>query len=159
MYGSNHTGAWQQQQQCGHCSVLLLMVVHGAVHVLLQGPDSSTSSSIALPDMSAWVAANAGLTWDCRLGVDVAAAVRAAAKQQLGLTVSVGVAPNKLLAKLASRAAKPDGVHVVAGVAAVQQLLADTPVDRLPGGRLTCQLPGCGWLLNAAPELACLGSS
>jgi nucleotidyltransferase/DNA polymerase involved in DNA repair len=64
----------------------------------------------------------------------LAQAIRQATATQLGLTVSVGVAPNKLLAKLASRLAKPDGVHVVAGQQAVQQLLATTPVERLPGG-------------------------
>lgn len=47
--------------------------------------------------------------------------------------VSVGVASNKLLAKLASRAAKPDGMLVLDSTAAVQRLLQRTPVDKLPG--------------------------
>lgn len=64
----------------------------------------------------------------------LAESIRAVVKQSLGLTVSVGVAPNRLLAKLASRAAKPDGVWAVDSVGAVQQLLRETSVDRLPGG-------------------------
>jgi DNA polymerase-4 len=83
--------------------------------------------------MRTWVSRHSSTSWDLSLGSEVAAAVRAAAKQQLGLTVSLGVAPNKLLAKLASRAAKPDGVAVVGRVEAVQALLAATPVERLPG--------------------------
>lgn len=85
--------------------------------------------------MQSWVAANTTLSWDLSAGAAVAAAVRAAVHQQLGLTVSVGVASNKLLAKLGSRQAKPDGVVVIDNVVKVQQLLKDTPVNRIPGVR------------------------
>ena len=36
-----------------------------------------------------------------------------AAEEQLQLTVSIGCARNKLLAKLSSQAAKPNGLHAV----------------------------------------------
>lgn len=45
----------------------------------------------------------------------------------------MGLAANKLLAKLASRAAKPDGLRVLLDGGEVAALLADTPVARLPG--------------------------
>lgn len=56
---------------------------------------------------------------------------------QLSLTASVGVAHNKTLAKLASAAAKPDGLHVAISPADVQALLQRTPAKRLPqaGGK------------------------
>jgi DNA polymerase IV len=44
---------------------------------------------------------------------DIAAKVRTAVRGELSLVCSVGVAPNKLLAKLASEDAKPDGLVVV----------------------------------------------
>ena len=45
--------------------------------------------------------------------VEVAAEIRARARDELGLPVSVGIARTRLLAKLASRRAKPDGLLVI----------------------------------------------
>ena len=68
------------------------------------------------------------------------ARVRAFVEERTGLKVSVGCGPNKLLAKLASSAAKGSeaGVLVVDGAAAVERFLAKTPARRLPG----CDAPG-----------------
>jgi DNA polymerase IV (archaeal DinB-like DNA polymerase) len=49
-----------------------------------------------------------------------------------GLTCSAGIAPNKLVAKIASDWKKPDGLTVVTGDA-VQAFLDPLPIRRLPG--------------------------
>lgn len=49
---------------------------------------------------------------------------RPAVQRELGLAVSVGAAPNRLMAKLASTAAKPDGVYLVPDQQAALALLA-----------------------------------
>lgn len=52
--------------------------------------------------------------------------------KRTGLVVSVGVAPNKFLAKLESKLAKPDGILVV-DAHSVEQFLAPLPVGQLWG--------------------------
>jgi DNA polymerase-4 len=63
---------------------------------------------------------------------EVGRRLRAAVREELGLAVSVGIAPSKLVAKIASDLAKPDGLlEVPAG--RVREFLAPLPVDRLWG--------------------------
>jgi DNA polymerase IV len=65
-------------------------------------------------------------------GPGMARAIKARVRERTGLTISVGVAANKLVAKIASDLDKPDGLTVVApGTEA--SVLAALPVKRLPG--------------------------
>ncbi len=67
-------------------------------------------------------------------GVEIAEKIRSAIKAETGLTASVGVAPNKFLAKLASDMDKPDGVTVVPVARdAIIAFLAPLPVGRIWG--------------------------
>lgn len=71
--------------------------------------------------------------------VAIAAAIRAAVRQETGLTVSAGVAGNKFLAKLASEQGKPDGL-VELLPREVEGFLATLPVASLWGvGRVTAE--------------------
>ena len=62
----------------------------------------------------------------------LAEALRRSVREATGLVVSVGLAPNKFLAKLASRRAKPDGLVVVAPEE-VEAFLHPLPVGDLWG--------------------------
>ena len=62
----------------------------------------------------------------------VASAIREQIWQELNLTASAGVAPNKFLAKIASDWRKPNGLFVIQP-AEVETFLAPLPVGRLPG--------------------------
>jgi DNA polymerase-4 len=67
----------------------------------------------------------------------VARAIRAQIREELNLTASAGVAPNKFLAKIASDWRKPDGLFVIQPDE-VDSFLPPLPVGRLPGvGRVT----------------------
>ncbi len=69
---------------------------------------------------------------DVPFGSRVAKMVKAQIKKELRLTASAGVAPNKLLAKLASDHEKPDGLVVIMP-GEEGSFLSDLPVAKLPG--------------------------
>src|SRR5438552_14375283 len=62
----------------------------------------------------------------------VARTIREQIRQELNLTASAGVAPNKFLAKLASDWRKPDGLFVIQPEE-IDAFLVPLPVGRLPG--------------------------
>ena len=69
----------------------------------------------------------------------VASAIRQAIRDELHLTASAGVAPNKFLAKIASDWRKPDGLFVIQPED-VDTFLPPLPVERLPGvGKVTAE--------------------
>ncbi|MBI5888480.1 MAG: DNA polymerase IV [Deltaproteobacteria bacterium] len=76
---------------------------------------------------------------------DIARAMKKRVMDALGLTCSIGIAPNKLLAKLASDMKKPDGL-VIIEPEDVAGVLKDLPVNELwgIGPRLTERLAALG---------------
>lgn len=67
----------------------------------------------------------------------VARAIRRQIRDELNLTASAGVAPNKFLAKIASDWRKPDGLFVIQPQEA-EAFLLPLPVGRIPGvGKVT----------------------
>ena len=71
--------------------------------------------------------------------VEIARQIKRQIRESVRLVASVGVAPNKFLAKIASDLKKPDGL-VVVDPAGVQEFLDPLPVGRLWGvGRVTGQ--------------------
>ena len=70
-------------------------------------------------------------------GVDIAHRIKRRIRELTGLSASVGVAPNKLVAKIASELDKPDGLTVVPQEG-IREVLDPLSVRRLPGlGRKT----------------------
>ena len=70
--------------------------------------------------------------WSEPLATHVAKKLKALIREQLNLTASAGVAPNKFLAKIASGWKKPDGLTVIAPER-VENFLCELPVEALSG--------------------------
>lgn len=64
--------------------------------------------------------------------VTIAKRIKSLIHERTGLTASVGVAPNKLVAKIASELEKPNGLTVVPPER-VQAILDPLPIKRMPG--------------------------
>ncbi len=62
----------------------------------------------------------------------IATAIKQRIRDELGLTASVGLAPNKFLAKLASDLEKPDGLTVIEPDA-IQRTIATLPINKMWG--------------------------
>ncbi len=65
-------------------------------------------------------------------GAEIGRRIKTAVRDELGLVASVGVAPNKFLAKLASDLDKPDG-FIIVEPDSIQDFLDPLPVSRLWG--------------------------
>src|SRR5690242_10498543 len=70
--------------------------------------------------------------WDMPLARDVALRLKKLIVEEIGVTASAGVAPNKFLAKIASGWQKPDGLTVIAPER-VESFLQKLPVEALWG--------------------------
>ncbi len=73
-----------------------------------------------------------GSTALCGPPRQIARSIKTRILREIGLTASVGVAPNKFLAKLASDMDKPDGLTVI-DPERIEQTLAGLPINRMWG--------------------------
>ncbi|MEM3753115.1 MAG: DNA polymerase IV [Candidatus Micrarchaeaceae archaeon] len=73
-----------------------------------------------------------GVVKDYEDAVAYAASIKEKILAETGLKCSVGIGPNKLIAKMACEAAKPNGIRLVKEDEA-KQFLADMPIEKLYG--------------------------
>ena len=64
--------------------------------------------------------------------IDIAHKIKTALQSELGMTFSLGLAPNKVIAKLASNWVKPDGLTAISG-RDIHTFLETTPVGKIWG--------------------------
>lgn len=80
--------------------------------------------------------------FDIPFGGRVAKMIKSEIKRHMGLQVSIGMAPNKFLARLAMIQARPNGLVIILPEQ-IESFLADLPISTLPGaGTITRQRLG-----------------
>ncbi|AOW06891.1 YALI0F09141p [Yarrowia lipolytica CLIB122] len=87
----------------------------------------------ALVDATTLIEANATECSLSEAAETVAKAIATKVRATTGCNISVGCSRNILLAKLALREAKPNGVHVMFDQKAISQLLDKTKISEIPG--------------------------
>jgi DNA polymerase IV len=87
---------------------------------------------------------------------EILTAIKVRIRDELGLPVSIGLGPTKVLAKIATKAGKPDGLFMADSADAIERLLRGTPIGGVWGiGRETCRrLDAYG--IRSAHDLASL---
>ena len=78
-------------------------------------------------------------------GTIIASRIRQLIREETGLTASAGIAPNKLIAKIASDWRKPDGQFTVSPDRAAE-FMKELPMKKIPGvgGKMAERLSGLG---------------
>lgn len=78
-------------------------------------------------------------------GTIIASRIRQLIREETGLTASAGIAPNKLIAKIASDWRKPDGQFTVSPARAAE-FMRDLPMRKIPGvgGKMAERLTNLG---------------
>jgi DNA polymerase IV len=64
---------------------------------------------------------------------NIAILIKKNIREQIGITCSVGLAPNKVVAKLAAKSKKPDGLVVINGAGQVREFMDKLTVEKLQG--------------------------
>lgn len=87
---------------------------------------------------------------------EILEAIKTSIRDELGLPVSIGLGPTKVLAKIATKAGKPDGLRIADTADTIERLLRETPIGSVWGiGRETCRrLAAYG--IRSAHDLASL---
>ena len=90
--------------------------------------------------------------------LDVAGAIKEEIRKNFGITCSVGIGPNRLVAKMAGESGKPDGL-VMVKKDEVQRFMEDLPVEDMPGigKKMKEGLHGLG--IKTCGDLACFPPS
>jgi DNA polymerase IV len=126
-------GGWQAKRLCPH---LVVVYPRGTAYV-----DASKAVFAIFHDTSPVVEGMGleeafldvrGMERIAGTPEEIARRLRRRVREEVGLPLSVGVASTKVLAKIASRSAKPDGVHVVPAGGELE-FLHPLPVERLWG--------------------------